>query len=63
MGVELPLCVVVTLSQNVVFSGVKLSMGSFILFGDSANWNIQCKLVGLPTKCSIELLVMETLHV
>ena len=33
MGVEVPLCVVVTLYQNVVmFSGVKLSVGLFVLF-------------------------------
>ena len=34
MGVELPLCVIVTLSQNAVscFSGVKLSIRSFNLF-------------------------------
>ena len=35
MGVELPLCVIVTLSQNavhVIFSGVKLSMRLFNLF-------------------------------
>ena len=33
MGVELPLCIVVTLSQNAVscFSGVKLSIRSFVL--------------------------------
>ena len=33
MGVDLLLCIVVTLSQNaVVFPGVKLSIRSFILF-------------------------------
>ena len=32
MGVELPLFIVVTLSQNaVMFSGVKLSIGLFVL--------------------------------
>ena len=30
--------------------------------GDSAKWNIQCKLVGLPTKSSIELLVSLLLY-
>ena len=30
---------------------------SYSLLGGTANWNIQCKPVGLPTKCSIELLV------
>ena len=32
VGVELPLCVVVTLSQNVVLCFLESSMGSFVLF-------------------------------
>ena len=35
MGVELPLCVVVTILECcVTFSGVKLSIRSFVLFGE-----------------------------
>ena len=33
MSVELPLCIAVTLSKNVVmFSGIKMSIRSFVLF-------------------------------
>ena len=40
MGVELPLCVVVTILECcVTFSGVKLSIGSFVLFHDHESMN------------------------
>ena len=43
MGVELPLCVVVTILEYcVTFSGVKLSIRSFVLFQMIANLRIIC---------------------